>query len=67
MVGAIASRRVPVGNAAGHLFGSWTEPTSILIGVLAVASCAYLAAVYLAADAVRLGRAGTGAAFACVR
>ncbi len=55
MVGAIASRRVPVGNAAGHLFGSWTGPTSILVGVLAVASAAYLAAVYLAADAVRLG------------
>jgi cytochrome bd ubiquinol oxidase subunit II len=55
MVGAIASRRVPVGNAAGRLFSSWTGPTSILVGVLAVSSAAYLAAVYLAADAVRLG------------
>src|ERR1700683_208092 len=36
-VGGIASRRVPVGNAAGHLFSSWLNPTSILIGVLAVA------------------------------
>jgi cytochrome d ubiquinol oxidase subunit II len=53
-VGGIASERVPVGNAAGHLFSSWLNPTSILIGVLAVVTAAYLAAVYLAADAVRL-------------
>jgi cytochrome d ubiquinol oxidase subunit II len=52
-VGAIASRRVPVGNAAGHFFSSWLNPTSILIGVVAVAASAYLAAVYLAADAAR--------------
>jgi cytochrome bd ubiquinol oxidase subunit II len=56
-VGAIAARRVPVGNAAGQLFSSWTGPTSILIGALAVASAAYLAAVYLAADAARQGEA----------
>jgi cytochrome d ubiquinol oxidase subunit II len=54
-VGAIASGRVPVGNAAGHMFSSWLNPTSILIGVLAVATSAYLAAVYLAADAARQG------------
>jgi cytochrome bd ubiquinol oxidase subunit II len=54
-VGAIATNRVPVGNAAGHLFSSWLNPTSIFVGVLAVASCAYLAAVYLAADAARDG------------
>lgn len=52
-VGAIASRRVPVGNAAGHLFSSWLNPTSIVIGVLAVVSSAYLAAIFLAADASR--------------
>ena len=56
MIGGIASRRVPVGNAAGHLFSSWLNPTSLMIGLLAVASSAYLAAVYLAADAVRLGK-----------
>jgi cytochrome bd ubiquinol oxidase subunit II len=55
MVGAIAARRVPVGNAAGHLFSSWTGATSILVGLLAVATAAYLAAVFLAADAVRVG------------
>jgi cytochrome d ubiquinol oxidase subunit II len=54
MIGGIASRRVPVGNAAGNLFSSWLNPTSILVGVLAVGTSAYLAAVYLAADAVRL-------------
>jgi cytochrome bd ubiquinol oxidase subunit II len=54
-VGAIATNRVPVGNAAGHLFSSWLNPTSIFVGVLAVAGCAYLAAVYLAADAGREG------------
>jgi cytochrome d ubiquinol oxidase subunit II len=63
MVGAIASRRVPVGNATGALWGSWLNPTSILIGVLAVATSAYLAAVYLAADARRLERPELAAAF----
>ncbi|MBV8217379.1 MAG: cytochrome d ubiquinol oxidase subunit II [Solirubrobacterales bacterium] len=53
-LGAIATNRVPVGNAAGHPFSSWLNPTSIFIGVLAVTSCAYLAAVYLAADAAQL-------------
>jgi cytochrome bd ubiquinol oxidase subunit II len=52
-VGGIATNRVPVGNAAGHLFTSWLNGTSIFLGVLAVASCAYLAAVFLAADAAR--------------
>src|ERR1700733_9442974 len=33
--GAIATNRVPVGNAAGSLFSSWLNPTSIFIGVLA--------------------------------
>jgi cytochrome d ubiquinol oxidase subunit II len=56
-VGGIASRRVPVGNAAGDLVSSWLNPTSILIGVLAVAVSAYLAAVYLSADAQRIGAA----------
>jgi cytochrome d ubiquinol oxidase subunit II len=53
MVGAIATGRVPVGNAAGDRFSSWLGATSILVGVLAVATSAYLAAVYLAADAAR--------------
>lgn len=54
-VGGIASLRVPVGNAAGDPFSSWLNPTSILIGALAVSTAAYLAAVFLCADAARLG------------
>src|SRR3954470_21858929 len=54
-IGGIAADRVPVGNAAGGAFSSWVNPTSVLTGLLAVASCAYLAAVYLAADAARHG------------
>ena len=54
-IGAIAINRVPVGTTAGHLFSSWLNPTAIFVGVLAVSSSAYLAAVYLAADAARLG------------
>ena len=50
-IGAIATDRVPVGNAAGDLWSSWLNATSILIGFLAVATSAYLAALYLAADA----------------
>jgi cytochrome d ubiquinol oxidase subunit II len=53
VVGAIATGRVPVGNAAGARFSSWLGATSILVGFLAVATSAYLAAVYLAADAAR--------------
>jgi cytochrome d ubiquinol oxidase subunit II len=63
VIGGIASFRVPVGNAEGDLVSSWLNPTSILIGVLAVATAAYLAAVYLAADAVRLGRRDLAVAF----
>jgi cytochrome d ubiquinol oxidase subunit II len=55
VVGAIADGRVPVGNAAGDLWTSWTGAVPLTIGVLAVALGAYLAAVYLAADAVRHG------------
>jgi cytochrome d ubiquinol oxidase subunit II len=61
--GAIAARRVPVGNAAGSLTSSWTGPISIVVGVLAVATSAYLAAVFLAADAVRAGEGELGASF----
>lgn len=53
VVGAVASGRVPVGNAAGEPFGSWLNPTGILVGVLAVAVGTYLSAVFLCHDAVR--------------
>ena len=62
-IGGLASGRVPFGNATGDLITSWLNPTSIFIGALAVAFCAYLAAVYLSADAARRGDADLVAAF----
>ena len=53
VVGGIASGRVPPGIAAGDVWTSWINPTSILAGVLAIGVCAYLAAVLLCADARR--------------
>jgi cytochrome d ubiquinol oxidase subunit II len=57
VAGAIASGRVPDGGTAGDPWDSWINPTSILGGVLAVATVAYLAAVYLVFDSARLGEA----------
>src|SRR6202011_1948520 len=53
VAGAIASGRVPAGIARGDILRSWTGPTSLLGGTLAVAGCAYLAGAYLMADAHR--------------
>ena len=63
VIGAIVSGRVPVGNAQGDLITSWLNPTSIMIGVLAVTVCAYVAAVYLAGDARRNDSPGLAEAF----
>jgi len=57
-IGGIASGRVPVGNAAGSEFSSWLNPTSLLVGVLAVTMASYLAAVFLCADATKRGDQG---------
>jgi cytochrome bd ubiquinol oxidase subunit II len=54
-LGGVASGRVPVGNAAGDAISSWTGPTSIAVGVLAVVTGAYISAVFLAGDARRAG------------
>jgi cytochrome d ubiquinol oxidase subunit II len=53
VVGAVASGRVPVGNAAGDPVTSWLNVTSLVIGALFVATSAYLAAVFLVSDARR--------------
>jgi cytochrome bd ubiquinol oxidase subunit II len=53
VVGAVASGRVPVGNAAGDPVTSWLNPLSLLTGALFVATSAYLAAVFLISDARR--------------
>jgi cytochrome d ubiquinol oxidase subunit II len=50
VAGALASGRVPAGGN-GPPVSSWINPSSLFTGVLAVALCAYLAAVFLAADA----------------
>jgi cytochrome d ubiquinol oxidase subunit II len=55
IVGGVASGRVPPGIAAGDIFTSWLNPTSILGGVLAVGVCAFMAAVLLCREAEREG------------
>ena len=56
VVGGVASGRVPAGTRTGDVLRSWLNPTSVLGGVMAVIVCAFLAAVYLAADADRRDR-----------
>ncbi|MGH3028001.1 MAG: cytochrome d ubiquinol oxidase subunit II [Gaiellaceae bacterium] len=63
VVGALASGRVPVGNAQGDLVSSWLNASSLVIGFLAVATGAYVAAVYLAGDGARAGREDLASAF----
>jgi cytochrome d ubiquinol oxidase subunit II len=53
IAGAIASGRVPL--EGGDTWTSWTGPTSWVGGALAVLTCAFLAATFLAADARRAG------------
>ena len=58
VAGAVASGRVPAGpveTTPVDPWSAWTGPTSLLGGALAVATCAYLGAVFLAADARRDG------------
>ena len=63
VVGGIASGRVPAGEQSGDVLRSWLNLTSMLGGVMAVVVCAFLAAVYLTADAERRGRARMVRAF----
>jgi cytochrome d ubiquinol oxidase subunit II len=55
VAGGVASGRVPLGNAGGDPWTSWINPMSLLGGVLAVVSCAYMASVLVARDAERSG------------
>jgi cytochrome d ubiquinol oxidase subunit II len=55
VVGAIASGRVPIGNAQGDAVTSWLNGVSLLTGALFVATGAYLSAVFLVSDARRYG------------
>jgi cytochrome d ubiquinol oxidase subunit II len=54
VAGALASGRVPA-QGYGDPIGSWVNPTAITGGGLAVATCVFLAGVYLTADARRSG------------
>ncbi len=63
VVGGVASGRVPAGTSTGDVFSSWLNPTSMLGGVMAVIVCAFLAAVYLAADADRRNQPALAAMF----
>jgi cytochrome d ubiquinol oxidase subunit II len=52
IAGAIAGGRVPA-DGMGDRWTSWTGPTSLVGGMLAVLTCAFLAAVFLTAEAHR--------------
>jgi cytochrome bd ubiquinol oxidase subunit II len=52
-IGAVASGQVPAQGDPGSPLESWTGVTALWIGALAVVTGAYVAAVFLAADAVR--------------
>jgi cytochrome d ubiquinol oxidase subunit II len=54
VAGAIASGRVPA-DGYGDRWSSWLNPTSVFGGVIAVGTCAFLAGVFLCADAQRTG------------
>jgi cytochrome d ubiquinol oxidase subunit II len=54
VVGAIATGAIPAGASHASL-PAWTSPTAVLTGLLFVAACGYLAAVYLTGEAVRRG------------
>jgi cytochrome d ubiquinol oxidase subunit II len=61
IAGAVASGRVPA-DGEGDQWTSWTGPTSMIGGTLAVLTCAFLAATFLVAEADRRGERDLGAA-----
>ena len=67
VVGAIASGRVPVGNATGDPLTSWANAAALITGAMFVATCAYISAVFLVSDARRAGAADLERYFASGR
>ena len=63
VAGAVASGRVPATPDEADPLDAWTTPTSLLGGTLAVATCTYLAATFLAADARRADNPALGRRF----
>ena len=53
-VGAVATGAVPA-NPGGNVLSAWTSPTAVVTGLLFVATCAYIAGIYLVADVERRG------------
>lgn len=62
-VGAVAAGQVPVDGDPTAPFSSWVEPIPILAGLLAVTTGIYVAAVFLAGDAMRADQPDLAAAF----
>jgi cytochrome bd ubiquinol oxidase subunit II len=54
VVGAVATGKVPV-HPHGNVLAAWTSTTSILTGLLFVAACAYVSAVFLVPEARQRG------------
>jgi hypothetical protein len=52
VAGAVAAGRVPL-DGSGDRWTAWTGATSLIGGALAVLTCAFLAAVFLTAEAAR--------------
>ena len=55
-VGGIAAGEVPVGNSEGDAWSSWWNGTGVLVGLIAIATGAHIAAVFLGADSERAGQ-----------
>jgi cytochrome d ubiquinol oxidase subunit II len=55
VVGAVASGRVTPSTGAGQAWSSWTGALPLLVGVMFVITCAYLAAAFLVHEARRSG------------
>jgi cytochrome d ubiquinol oxidase subunit II len=55
VLGGLITARVPLGNAAGNEWSSWLNVTSLAVGLMAVATGAFLSAVYLVAESHRRG------------
>jgi cytochrome d ubiquinol oxidase subunit II len=52
VIGAVATGAVPAAPF-GQVLSAWTSPTALVTGALFVATCAYIAAIYLVADSER--------------
>lgn len=55
VIGAVATGDVPA-HPAGNILAAWTSLTAVLTGLLFVAACAYISAVFLVLEARQRGR-----------